>query len=544
MSHGKLAAFFGFAIFVTAQPASAAIKAPACPELARFGQELDVNKAVPLNKAQGRISLPALFIGPRMEQVFGQLAPAWSQEDIAAAMKLVGDCGNEARRTRDAAGLQALTALYHGLGHLRSVLGAVAATDQRLDQRVKLFVDSEPSRPMLVSLMAVASVRDGGAESFAKAEQALKEHSVQIGAWHPVHTHAQQTLALLRDAPTKSWDRVLPVIERRINEIRQWVIADAKAAIDATPESPEGLKGLGPALAKTKAELARWLPERDLADLDKSADLRRNAIEDGLLAKVTAAIEAAPASPEGLNQLLIVQASPVKAALSPQRASALDGKIAGRRAAIGSAVADEQIRRLGQFPATMAGLRELDAFRNSTGRGLEALAGAEPAARFREAAARRATAIGEEALPAFRKSIAEMPATEQGLATFDAAMVEIKGPLAVLDAGIRQRYLDTAAKRREEIVTGVANENARLAKLPLAGSVYVDEALGTRIEFRDRTRVYIAFGADKSESPGEYRVDGDRVIIRSVGAGFDDVLRREGAWLRGHGYNLRRQTAK
>jgi hypothetical protein len=113
---------------------------------------------------------------------------------------------------------------------------------------------------------------------------------------------------------------------------------------------------------------------------------------------------------------------------------------------------------------------------------------------------RRATAIGEESIPAFRKSIAEMPATEHGLAAFDAAMAEIKGPLAVLHAGIRQRYIDAAAKRREEIVAAVANENAQLAKLPLTGSVYIDEALGTRIEFHDRNRVYIAFGADKSES--------------------------------------------
>lgn len=544
MSNRKIIAcgiVVGLAALTWGQSPRAAIKAPGCAELVTFGQEIDMKQAVPLNQAQGRLWLPAIYMGPRAEQVFGQPTLAWSQDDVAAAVKLVGDCGNAAKKAKKTADAQALNAVWQSLAHVRSTLGAVTMTEQKLDQRLKTLLEAEPSRPTLVALMAVAAVREGSSQSLEKAAKALKDHSVQISAWHPVHSQAQYTLDLLRDAPTKSWQPIFPPIDKRIVEVRQWVIDDAKAAINATPESPEGLKAIAPALARTKVELANWLPEAELATLDKTAEARRTAIEDGLVAKETARIDAVPANADGLNQLRMAQASPIKGALSPARAAALDGKIAARREEVGKAVTDEQINRLDQFPNTMAGLRELDAFKNNTGRGLEALAGADAATRFREAATKRATKIGEDAFPAFRKAIVDLPATEEGLGEFEAALEQIKGLVGSLDANVRSRYLDAASKRREEIVAAVAKEDARLAKLPLQGAVFIDPGAGAKLEFSDRTRVYITMFRDQTVE-GEYEADGDKIIIRTPRS--NDVFKRDGAWLRGAMLNLKRQPER
>src|SRR5689334_23046087 len=115
-----------------------------------------MTKMVPLNHAQGQGALPAAYMGPRVQEVFGQPTLAWSQDDVAQAAKQTGDCGNEAKKARNAADIQALTVLWQSLGHVRATLGAIAVIEQRLDQRLKLLVELEPSRPALASTTIIA----------------------------------------------------------------------------------------------------------------------------------------------------------------------------------------------------------------------------------------------------------------------------------------------------------------------------------------------------------------------------------------------------
>lgn len=522
--------------------AEAAIKPVSCAALVKFGQEIDARQVVPVGQGQGRLALPAAYMSPRAEQLFGQPTLDWTPDDVAAAIKMAGDCSNEAKRAKRRDDIQALTAVWQSLAQVRSTLGSIAATNQKIDQRLKALLEAQPSRPTLVSLVVVATAaRDGSADALQKGDKALRDHSVQINAWHPVHSQAQAILGLLADAPAKSRQMLVPAVEKRTAEVRQWVVDDVKASIDATPESPDGLKALGNSVAKTKAELAAWLPSSDLASFDSMAEARRNAIEDALLAKEMARIDAAPPNADGLNRLRMAQAGPVKAALSPARVASLDKRMAARHDEIGKAVTDEQIKRLDQFPATMAGLRDLDAFRSNTSNGLQALAGPDFAARFQEAAVKRASKIGEESFGPFRKAIADIPENEQGLATFDAALAEIRGPIGTLDANVRSRYLEAATKRREAIVAAIAKEDARLAKLPLVGAVFADKDAGAKLEFRNKTRVYITVLQDQT-AEGEYEVDGDKVIIRTPRS--NDVFKRDGAWLRGAMLNLKRQPEK
>jgi hypothetical protein len=160
--------------------------------------------------------------------------------------------------------------------------------------------------------------------------------------------------------------------------------------------------------------------------------------------------------------------------------------------------------------------------------------------RFGEAAKKRATKIGEASLRPFRKALEDVPENEEGLSELDKALNEIKGPIASLDAPIRARYTEVASKRREEIVAAVQKEDARLARLSLPGGVFVDRQSGAKIEFRNRSRLYLTIFNQMSEA--EYEVDGDRIIIRMPNG--NQVFMKEGPWIKGQGLAFKRQSDK
>lgn len=521
--------------------AAAALKTAACADLVRLGQELDTKQVVPVNKAEGRIGIAALFAGPRMEQVFGKRALEWTPEEVAAAAEMTGACASEAKKAKRAQDGQALTALRQGLGGLRSALASIASTDQKLEKQLASLVEAPPVRPALVAFGILLGAREGTAAALQKVDRELKEHANRVGSWHPVQTQSLNLAATLRDAQASSWAEVFPALEKRIAQLKPWAVEDATAALNGMPETIDGLRRLPNELKKIRTELTGGLSDAELAGLDKVAAARREAIEDALVGQEKERIGALPATPDGLNLLRLSQQSPVRAALSPRAAAAFDRNLTERREAIGNAVAEEQIRQLDRFPATLEGLTEIDAFRANTARGLEQLAGAGPAAKFREAAAKKATRIGEEAFPAFRKAIAGLPESDEGLTQFDAAVAPVRGPAGNLDASVRSKYLDAITKRREEIVAAVAKEDARLAKLPLPGGIFADPKGGAKMEFRSRTKVYVTVLRDVT-TEASYEVDGERVIIRTPTE--NTVMTRDGAWLRGGGLNLKRQAEK
>jgi len=532
--------FVGIAVALTPSYAAAAIKSPSCQALAALGREIVPNQNVPINRTPSRFSLPGPFATPRTEEIYGAPALAWSQGDVAAAIKGAGDCATAAKKARNAADAQALATLWRSLGGLRGTLGAIAATEPKIDTLLKTLLEDERSRLTLDALIIVASVRDGGPESFQKTPALIRESSLRHMSSGSVHSHAQNLLKALSDAPEGSWQRVFPPLDARIAEMRAWAVDDAVAGFAALPDSIQGIGQIERVLQKAQKELAFALDEAQLARVDEAAKARREAIEEALLTGETARVDGAPTTAAGLDQLRQIQQGQVRSVLTPARVAALDGKIAARREVIGNAVADEQIKRLDQFPDTLAGLADLDGFATNTQRGLLALAGPAPAARFQEAATKRAGAIGEAAFKPFRKALDDMPATEEGLGELDRALGEVKGPIDKLAAPLRARYDEAVGKRRKEIVAAVEKENAKLARLPLAGGVYVDPETGAKLEFRNRSRAYLTMFNETKE--GEYEVDGDRVIFRLPTTNI--VFTRQGAWIRGGGASLKRQSDK
>jgi hypothetical protein len=103
---------------------------------------------------------------------------------------------------------------------------------------------------------------------------------------------------------------------------------------------------------------------------------------------------------------------------------------------------------------------------------------------------------------------------------------------------MRRDYEAAARERQATIAAAVERENARLAKLPLAGGVFIDRH-GPWFEFRDGNRVYLTMTKD-AIFEAAYEVDGDKVIIRAAQGNM--VMVRDGAWLKGQGLKLKRQA--
>ncbi|MCP5371515.1 MAG: hypothetical protein H6907_07230 [Hyphomicrobiales bacterium] len=530
----------GMAALAGAVQAQAAVKSPACPQMVALGQTVVPGQYVGINPAPGRVKIPTAFDTPGFVQAYGKPAIEWDQNDVAAAMKEAATCGQTLKKARDVAGIKAVTVLYQGFGALRSAVGTMAASEPKLDSMLKTLL-ADPATPgALDALGVVLSVRDGGAEAWKNSSTALRNSAMRLRITDPANSHAQYLLTTMADVPAKSWDRVFPPVEERRTQVHDQVVADTKAQIDAVPANEGGLRGMDRTMKIIESQIGPSLTQADMKVLADAATARRGAIEDAMLADETARVAAVPADANGLQQLRVIQAGPLRKILSPERMAVLDTRVAERRTAIGSVVTDAQIKRLDQFPETMAGLRDLDVFKNQTAGGLAALVGPSASGRFRDAAEKRASVIGEKAFPPFQKALAAMPETDEGLAELERALAEIKGPIAGMAPPIRARYTEAAVKRHDQIAAAVQKADARLAKLPLAGGVFVDRRLNAKMEFRNKERVYVTFVGETTEAG--YEQDGDRLIVRLPQANM--VFKRDGAWIRGNDLNLKRQAAK
>ena len=132
--------------------AEAAVKIPGCAELSAWGKELAPNATTPINPTPSRFSIPTSFASPRFEQDFGLPAVDWTADDVATAVKATGDCANAAKKARNKDDITALTALWRGFGGLRATVGALAASEAKLDKGLQVLLDDPPSLEALDAL--------------------------------------------------------------------------------------------------------------------------------------------------------------------------------------------------------------------------------------------------------------------------------------------------------------------------------------------------------------------------------------------------------
>ena len=373
----------------------------------------------------------------------------------------------------------------------------------------------------------------------------------------------------------------------RRSAIEDEILAGETTKIAAVPP---GLPGLAALQAIQASPIAAALSPPGVATLRQRAAERRDALEDEMLAEETTKLASVPVGPPGLAAVQAIQTGPVATALSPPRAATLrqraderrgvivvgivDAQIAlleqfpttiaglrdletyrgnavralqtiapapevarfaeaatARREALGSAIVDQQVAELDRFKGSLVGLSELESFRAGVVQALQQAGGARNAARFIDAASARTDVLAREALPEFRSKLGTIPANEEGMNAFHALMTTIDPTFERMEKGLQAQYGELAKTKLAALEKGVAEEDARLQALPLAGATYADvERSGAKFEFRDDKRLHMTMGA-MGTFESEYRVDADRVtIVQFMGAG-SMVMFRRGAYL-------------
>ncbi len=320
------------------------------------------------------------------------------------------------------------------------------------------------------------------------------------------------------------------------------VQAKIAAEIAAEPPTLDGLAALKTRL--TQPDATALSPERQAA-LAALIAPRRAAMLEAIKAKMLTDIAGAPASADGVRLLDLIGRSGQFAALEPPERAAVTQALAARRGPLLDAIIAESIDGLKQYhEASGRGLDDLARYTRATDAAFAAAAGPARMARFHAAAQARFGMLGRTALPDFRKTLAAAPATHEGLAAIEAGAKQLAPVLADFPPDLRAHYVDLLKERHDAIAAAVAQEDARLAALPLNGATYANADDSMRIRFRNATHAFFTVGAPADSAATTldvtYEADGTAVILHGLPRG-NVVFTRQGGFLVGEGLRFRRQ---
>jgi hypothetical protein len=511
--------------------AAAAINAPGCPALVQWSQSFDANARTSLSPSN-RLAIHTELLGPKMEQVFGKPALQWVAEDFTQANNQFRACQGEAKKAKRNPEITTLETLRVAIVQsLAGTLYHVNAATTNADNELKAVLAQPPSRDLFRVLAAIRKVRPGGNQSnlvYADLDQ------MRV----PFAQNGRNISITVRDGPASLGERMFQAVDKPYQELMPKVIAEADAALKAPPETPEGLRMIDGVLAQTKAELGRALPPEEIAKLEQTGQTKRAQIEDAIIAKEKARIDATPSGMEGLMALQQIGMSAPVQGVSATKVNDLKTHLLQRRETVVNGVVDQQIAKLDSFKGTLDGLREMDGFQLQMARQIEGLGSAAAATKFKSAADQKLSKLGRDAFPSFRSTVTGYPDSRVGMGNLDSTMRSLQPTLARLEPDVQKQYTDIAAKKQADIMAAIKAEDAKLAAMPLAGGKFVDPDGNAGIEFRNKTRAYIIMMGQMSEV--EYELDGDKVILKSPRG--NQVLVKDGVWLRGlmPGLDIRR----
>jgi len=523
---------------VPATPASAAWQAPSCDALAQFAAAHFPPKKKGRKPPRWKLSstardlwLPAVMKEDGTAALFGAPVLEWTATDAQKGMKQAKTCARKmkkAKRGRDAQRLGWLSAAFkQKIGH---VLRKIEKAEKQLDGSLAALLAAPASRDALRATAALSRVKPGG-----KLDPA-DWRVLKTGT--PPYSDGNNALSALRNLPDWRSDEVRPRVQARYDALRQPVVDELGKEIMAAPATLDGLNGLPATLAATRKDLGGALTEADYAALDAAAATRREAIEAELVKVEIARLAAVPDGLPGLAAVQAVIAGPVVAAVSEPRKLEIRKAGIERRRGLADAVIAAELAGFDGLPQSYDGLRR---FGQAEAAALGRLRGHDLGGgmtEFEHGVRTRKTALGRAAFDDFKTQLAALPEDVAGRKQLGGLDAESRRLLEGARRSVREAYQSAVAERRASIEAAVAREEARLARLPLEGAVFADRH-GNKFEFRDGDRVYITFGGQVTHE-AKYEEDGARVVLRTPQANM--VMTRDGAWLKGNSFKLRRRA--
>lgn len=522
--------------------ADAAITMPDCDALLAYSATLKDAPPWRIGPHNRVLVLPGVFEQPGFAATFGTRALSLSDADLKTAHQALSACWHRYRAQRNRAATAAIATLDRALRHVGAVRHAIAGSEQQFDADFARLLALPASRDQLAAL-AVLDRAHGKDGSVAAARHFL-DHD--IDTTRQIHGDAYRLvsglLRTLQYGPDHLIDRAYPALAETRTALAGALLAKAAAQIAALPPTAAGLASLDTLGRQDRRAYTLILPRPMAADLDTTIAARRTAIRGAITDRLTAAIDAAPASPQGYGQLAAIAAGPDFAALDATRQAAIKARIATRRGAILDHAVTQATAKLASFPATPTGLSGLAAYHRQVQAGIAPAAGRARMARFETVFRTRAAVIGAAALSGFTATLGALPANQKGLADL-AAIARDDGPVFVaLPPDLQQRYAAALSARHDAIRQAIAAEDAKLAALPLQGAVYADKQSEIAVRFRSATNATVAIGngnASPTMLDVTWEQDGASVILRGLPQG-NLVFLREGDALLGNGLHLER----
>jgi hypothetical protein len=555
MIHARLA-FAGAALLtLAAMPAGADLPRPACDVLARWtgGYERNAGWSPNALRPAGRVRFNALFAAPATAELFGRPVLEWTPEEARALAPHLNSCAESLRRrNRQAAAVlgQLRTQLQREVpGYLADRGSARAAAPARIAD----LAEAEPSLALLRLHQALAELG---------TEPEAGPRAIQAARALPAAPRGAATALLdaLRDLPEAELPPFLALLAPRVPALQAALAATLIAEAEALPDTLAGLQQLGrlrdrtlveqapeigaeqvprveAALAARQAAIGQVLNqalldqvaaapaslvgEAVLDQVQQEAVNRAEAIGAVVLADLRSAIAAASVTPEGLSEIvrLEMEAAPLPLIqlIGPEGVARLRREAAQRRAVIGAALAAALVQQAASVPAAFDGFAALD--RVVTVQTLAELRPAE-AARVSAAIAARRRSINEALMAELRRSLAELPLTDEGLSRIEDGVMPVLEALPRSAAAERARLTVVAQERRGAILAALTRAEAG----PLRGRVYESDAL--RLEFVSGGRL-VATLPGAPPAGGTYAEDADGRILLEVN-GQSLVFARQG----------------
>ncbi|WP_119420968.1 hypothetical protein [Desertibaculum subflavum] len=517
--------------------AEAQIKSPDCGALAKWIQASNFSERERLNPYV-TTSFSKPVIGEGFTRLFGKPAKSLSQADVAAARQAVDGCEKAAARAKDRATAKQFAGLEAEIArNLGPVLAMIEKADATLDPAVDRLVAFPPGMDML---RVVVGIRHFLATGDDRGVSAVYGGHVD----RRIEAEVKAVFTALRNLPGDTASKRLPAkIDPLYAPSRDVVLKEAQERLAAAPASVAGLRDLDRDLERTKTTLGKLIPAAELAPVDEAAAKRRMAIHDQLVAEGKGKIDAMPVSLSSLAMLSQSGARPLSAGLPPERVQELEKHADARKEVIADAVLKAGKDKLAEFPASFEGLAQLDGFQQSFRTQAGPQIGMARVQQFDGAMRNRVAELAKAAAPDFKKRLAALPETREGIATLDGLMQGEVARLARLDKAdiIGKSFAEPAAARRADMLAAVEKEEKRLEAKALPGQSFATPNGMLKIEFRDRSRAYVtAPTGDMVEANWEQ--DGKRVIVRVPNSNM--VLERQGGNLVGGGWVLRPVAAK
>lgn len=511
-----------------ATPAEAQIKTPDCATLGRFLQGVDLGDRHQLNRWTV-YAISKAFLGDAWMGLYGKPAMKLTQAEVAAIRQGADACEKAASKAKDRTTARTFalfkTEVQKNLG---PILAMIEKAEPQLDPAIDKLASYPPSMDMLNVVVSIREFVKTGDDRLVRGN-----YGGRID--RNMEKDLQAVFTLLRQLPQEVGpQRLPPKIDPLYAPSRDMALKGEIEKLEAVPMTVGGLRDLDRSLRGAKGTFGKLLAPEELAVLDEAAAKRRTAIHDHLVADGKGKIDAMPANFSTLTMLSRSGPGPYANGLPPERVKDIEAHIAARKEAIADAVLQSSIEDLPKFPPTFEGITELANYQQGFRQKAGPLVGPERVQKLDAAVKDRAQEIAKEALPQFRKRVDELPETRAGIAELDRLAHNLVPTIGRIDLHLVNPFSKYAEERRAKLVAAVEAEEKRLASLPLAGQMFASANGDLKLEFRDRSRVYVSIFGEMQEAKWEQ--DGNRVIIRLPTA--NRVLERRGAYLEGDDVRL------